>query len=90
MSELSTPRLRLRQWRASDFEPFAALNADPRVMEFMPGLLSAAESDALARRFELLGRWLAHRQLYHPELRTAHDVKCQRVVWRHAGELPVQ
>ena len=50
MSELSTPRLRLRQWRASDFEPFAALNADPRVMEFMPGLLSAAESDALARR----------------------------------------
>jgi len=50
MSELSTPRLRLRQWRASDLEPFAALNADPRVMEFMPGLLSSAESDALAQR----------------------------------------
>jgi len=50
MSELSTPRLRLRQWHASDLEPFAALNADARVMEFMPGLLSSAESDALARR----------------------------------------
>jgi RimJ/RimL family protein N-acetyltransferase len=52
MSELSTPRLRLRQWRTSDLPPFAALNADPLVMEFMPGRLSAAESDALARRCE--------------------------------------
>ena len=50
MSELSTPRLRLRQWRASDLGPFAALNADPRVMEFMGRCLSSAESDALARR----------------------------------------
>jgi len=52
MSDLSTPRLWLRQWRASDLEPFAALNADPQVMEFMPGCLSCAESDALARRSE--------------------------------------
>src|SRR5215469_9413525 len=52
MSDLSTPRLWLRQWRASDLEPFAALNADPQVMEFMPGSLSCAESDALARRAE--------------------------------------
>jgi len=52
MSELSTPRLWLRQWRASDLEPFAAINADPRVMEFMTGCLSPAESDALARRAE--------------------------------------
>lgn len=52
MSELSTPRLRLRQWRASDLERFAALNADPLVMEFMPACLSSAESDALARRAE--------------------------------------
>ena len=49
MSELSTPRLWLRQWRASDLPPFAALNADPLVMEFMPGRLSPAESDRLAR-----------------------------------------
>jgi len=52
MSELNTPRLWLRQWRTSDLEPFAALNADPLVMEFMPGCLSSAESDALARRSE--------------------------------------
>jgi RimJ/RimL family protein N-acetyltransferase len=37
MTELSTPRLRLRHWRESDLPPFAALNADSRVMEFMPG-----------------------------------------------------
>lgn len=45
---LETPRLRLRPWRASDLRDFAALNADPRVMRWFPGLLSAAESDALA------------------------------------------
>ena len=50
MPDLSTPRLWLRQWRASDSEPFAALNADPQVMEFMPGCLSRAESDAVAER----------------------------------------
>jgi len=52
MSELNTPRLWLRQWRASDLEPFAALNADPRVMEFMSGCLSGVQSDALARGCE--------------------------------------
>jgi hypothetical protein len=31
---LTTPRLRLRQWREEDLAPFAALNADPQVMEF--------------------------------------------------------
>jgi RimJ/RimL family protein N-acetyltransferase len=47
----STHRLRLRQWRESDLGPFAALNADPRVMEYFPARLSRAESDAMARRF---------------------------------------
>jgi RimJ/RimL family protein N-acetyltransferase len=67
MSELSTPRLWLRQWRASDLPPFAALNADPLVMEFLPGCLSSAESDALARRCEAQieqrgwGFWAAQR-----------------------------
>lgn len=45
----NTDRLRLRQWRESDLEPFAALNAGPRVMEYFPAPLSRAESDALAR-----------------------------------------
>lgn len=52
--ELETERLRLRQWRASDREPFAILNADPRVMEFFPSLLIKAESDAMADRCESL------------------------------------
>lgn len=34
--ELETRRLRLRQWRTADREPFAALNSDCRVMEFSP------------------------------------------------------
>jgi RimJ/RimL family protein N-acetyltransferase len=29
-----TERLRLRQWQARDFEPFAELGSVPRVMEF--------------------------------------------------------
>jgi RimJ/RimL family protein N-acetyltransferase len=44
--EIDTPRLRLRQWRETDREPFAALNADPEVMEFFPSLQSRATSDA--------------------------------------------
>ena len=43
-----TERLILRQWIRSDREPFSRLNADPRVMEFMPGLLTPEKSEALA------------------------------------------
>ena len=36
MSEgvIETARLLLRRWQVCDREPFAALNADPEVMEF--------------------------------------------------------
>ena len=47
---LTTARLRLRQWREEDLAPFAALNADPQVMEFFPKALTRAESDAVAGR----------------------------------------
>jgi RimJ/RimL family protein N-acetyltransferase len=49
---LPTQRLVLRAWRAGDREPFAALNADPAVMEFFPSTLARPESDALVERFE--------------------------------------
>jgi RimJ/RimL family protein N-acetyltransferase len=49
---LRTQRLLLRAWRAEDRAPFAALNADPRVMEHLPALLSGRQSDALAARSE--------------------------------------
>lgn len=52
--EFETERLFLRQWKAADREPFAALNADPRVMEFFPALLTRAQSDAMADRCESL------------------------------------
>ena len=51
MSELTTRRLLLRQWRDSDLAPFAALNADPEVMRHFPAPLSAADSDASAGLF---------------------------------------
>jgi RimJ/RimL family protein N-acetyltransferase len=44
---LSTDRIRLRRWRDADRDAFAALNADARVMEFFPSLLSRARSDAM-------------------------------------------
>jgi len=34
-TDLRTRRLLLRRWKPSDFPPFAKMNADPRVMEFM-------------------------------------------------------
>ena len=43
---LRTDRLLLREWRDEDRSPFAALNADPRVMEHFPAVLSREESDA--------------------------------------------
>ena len=47
---LRTERLILRPWRDSDREPFAAMNADPRVMEHFPSLLDRAQSDAMVER----------------------------------------
>jgi RimJ/RimL family protein N-acetyltransferase len=47
---LRTERLLLRPWRDADLAPFAALNADPRVMEHLPAPLDRAGSDALADR----------------------------------------
>jgi RimJ/RimL family protein N-acetyltransferase len=49
---LATARLRLRRWRASDREPFQALNADPRVMEFFPAILTPKETNQGIARIE--------------------------------------
>ena len=47
---LRTERLLLRGWRPEDHEPFAVLNADAHVMEFMPKRFTRAESDAMVER----------------------------------------
>jgi RimJ/RimL family protein N-acetyltransferase len=51
--ELRTGRLWRRRWLREDREPFARLNADTQVIEFLPGALSRQESDAMADRIEL-------------------------------------
>jgi RimJ/RimL family protein N-acetyltransferase len=47
---IRTKQLQLRAWRDEDREPFAALNADPRVARYLPGTLSREESDAFFDR----------------------------------------
>lgn len=47
---IKTERLILREWREEDLQPFAEMNADPRVMEYFPATLTKHESDALAKR----------------------------------------
>jgi RimJ/RimL family protein N-acetyltransferase len=60
-----TERLILRRWHGSDRVPFARMNADPRVMEFFPALLSREESDCMVDRIEAhfdghgFGSWAA-------------------------------
>lgn len=47
---IKTKRLILRPWREEDLEAFSRLNADPRVMEYFPGVLTQEESDQFAKR----------------------------------------
>lgn len=47
---VETPRLRLRTWCDEDLAPFAAMNADPRVMRHFAAVLDRDESDAGAGR----------------------------------------
>jgi RimJ/RimL family protein N-acetyltransferase len=98
---LRTERLLLREWRAEDREPFAALNADPRVMEHLPSLLPRPQSDALARRSEQhfashgFGPWAVEVPGVAPFIGfvglvvpgfDAHFTPCVEVGWRLAAE----
>ncbi|WP_225984605.1 GNAT family N-acetyltransferase [Noviherbaspirillum aerium] len=54
---LVSERLILRQWQRRDLEPFAAMNADPQVMEHFPAPLDTQQSNALAGRLcQLIAR----------------------------------
>lgn len=46
IAEPRTERLHLRQWRQTDKAPYAALNADPQVMEHFPATMTRQQSDA--------------------------------------------
>ena len=47
-----TERLILRRWLDADRAPFAAMGADPMVMQHFPALMNRSESDALIDRLE--------------------------------------
>ena len=49
---IKSERLFLRRWRDEDLEPFAAPNADPVAMRFMPGVMARGETLALIARIE--------------------------------------
>lgn len=49
---IATERLILRIWKDQDFAPFADMNADPRVREFFPSVLSREQSDGEIRHFQ--------------------------------------
>ena len=52
--EFETQRLLVRQWTATDREPFAALNHDPIVMAHFQAPMTREQSDAMAERCEHL------------------------------------
>jgi RimJ/RimL family protein N-acetyltransferase len=49
---MQTERLIMRRWREEDREPFAAMNADPEVMEHFPSTMTRAESDTFVDKIE--------------------------------------
>jgi ribosomal-protein-alanine N-acetyltransferase len=49
---LEGPRLRLRPWRAADWPPLAAINADPVAMRHFAAPMTRAESDAWGARLQ--------------------------------------
>jgi RimJ/RimL family protein N-acetyltransferase len=101
LPELRTERLVLREWRDADLEPFAALNADPEVMEHLPALLTREQSDEMVGRLharaaqgrpslwavEVPGhaRFIGFVGLLEPAFE-AHFSPCVEVGWRLAKE----
>jgi RimJ/RimL family protein N-acetyltransferase len=91
-------RVLLRGWESRDAEPFAALNADPVVMEFFPSTLSRGESDAMIARahagleargwgswcLEIDGICAGFVGLSVPSFE-AHFTPCVEIGWRMAG-----
>jgi RimJ/RimL family protein N-acetyltransferase len=87
----------LRRWRESDRAPFARMNADARVTEFLGGPLSASGSNLLADRIErhfeergfglyaaeLLehGSFIGYIGLASPKF-SAHFTPCVEIGWR--------
>jgi RimJ/RimL family protein N-acetyltransferase len=52
MVRLRTERLIIRDWREADLAPWAELNADPAVREYLGPVLTPEQSTASVRRFQ--------------------------------------
>ena len=52
-AEIKTSRLHMRRLRTDDISEFAAMNADPQVMEFFPRLWSFSESQTILQKINL-------------------------------------
>jgi RimJ/RimL family protein N-acetyltransferase len=94
---MNTARLKLRLWTEEDLAPFAAMNADPVVMEYFPSVLTREESDAVAMRIRAhfdergYGLWAVEVEggspfvgfvgLMAPSFQ-AHFTPCVEVGWR--------
>lgn len=99
MTILRGARVTLRPWRDADLAPFAALNADPRVMAFLPAALSRDEAAAMMARMQTRlaqqgwGHWALDVEglcvgfigLSAPTF-DAHFTPCIEVGWRLAFE----
>ncbi len=97
--EFETERLLLRQWRKPDLAPFAALNADHRVMRYFPRPLSRTQSDEMAERCRNLiaergwGLWVAELKTsgtfigvvgLHRPIPQLPCAPCTEIAWRLA------
>ena len=92
-------QLILRQWRDSDLEPYAAMNADLEVMRHFPALLTKEESAASLERqrslinergwgcwaVEVDGVFAGFTGLNVPSF-TAHFTPCTEIGWRFRRE----
>ena len=98
---IETERLLLRDWGDADAGPYAALNADPRVMEFFPAALTREQSDAqmagiraviaergyglYAAEEKTSGRFIGFIGLSRPSFE-AHFTPAVEIGWRLARE----
>jgi len=94
---IKTPRLVLRQWKASDQEPYIQLNRDTDVMEFFPSVLSNKETlaqiEKISNHISQFGyglfalerkdnhKFIGFTGLSHPGFKSAFT-PCVEIAWR--------
>jgi RimJ/RimL family protein N-acetyltransferase len=90
-------RVTLRGWRDADLDPFAALNADPAVMEFLPAPLTREQTASMIARMQAAidergwgvwavdvgGRCIGFTGITYPRFE-AHFTPCVEIGWRLA------